>query len=209
MASAGFRGLLAASLVLATTLTPLPSEAQFGFRKLPRLGPRVLVGPSLRVFPGRGVFGIHKFGRVLGIAAAVVVGGVILSRLSKNERVEVGRRSKVVVYKDPDQRVSDTYESGNKQVTITAEPSQKIADIKDDPALQQTAEQLKPEGKNEKPAEGAVKISELAPDTQCRKVTTELQVKPAKNKEPKPEDKSSNVSIHCKTPDGEWKPASA
>lgn len=210
MASALFRSILAASLVLA--VTPVPSQAQFGFRKIPRIMP----GPVFRGGPhffNRGLH-IRRFHSILGLGAAVIVGGVILSRLSKGEREEVGRRSKAVVYKDPETRVSDTYETKDKQVTITADPAQKVADLKDDPALKQTAEDLKPTGKKDKALEGTVKVGDLPPDTQCRKVTTQLAVKPAKGAvgaqtaEAKPDDSTTQVSIHCKTSDGEWKPAS-
>ncbi len=60
-----------------------------------------------------------------------------------------------------------------------------------------------------KPAadEAVVRIGELPPDTQCRRVTTELELR--KKKEQKDADKkSTNTAIFCQTAPGVWKPAS-
>ena len=122
------RMFVASSLIL--TLTPWPASAQFG---LPRIG-RVLHLPGPGRILNRGMhFG--KFRRTFGIIGAVAVGGVILGRLSRRDGAEVTRRTRVVLDKDPNQEVFDTYKTtdGNKQVTITAGPAQKVADIKDDP----------------------------------------------------------------------------
>jgi hypothetical protein len=133
--------LLASSLMLAST--PWPASAQFGLPGLPRIGrvPLHLPGPG-RIL-GRGLhFG--KFRRAFGIIGAVAVGGVILGRLSRRDGVEVTRRTRVALDKTPDQEVIDTYRTtdGNNQVTITAGPTQKVSDIKDDPTLRTTADTI-------------------------------------------------------------------
>src|SRR6476620_7340157 len=119
--------LLIASLLILPII-PSPAGAQFGLPGLPRVG-RVLHLPG----PGRILHrGLHfgKFRRAFGVIGAVAVGGVILGRLSRRDGVEVTRRTRVVLDKGPKQEVSDTYKTtdGNKQVTITAGPSQKAAD---------------------------------------------------------------------------------
>ena len=85
-----------------------------------------------------------KFRRTFGIIGAVAVGGVILGRLSRRDGAEVTRRTRVALDKDPNQEVIDTYKTtdGNKQVTITAGPAQKVSDIKDDPVLRTTADTI-------------------------------------------------------------------
>ncbi|WP_295558847.1 hypothetical protein [uncultured Hyphomicrobium sp.] len=55
--------------------------------------------------------------------------------------------------------------------------------------------------------EEVVRISEIPPDTQCRKVTTELELRKKKGQET-PDEKNSNTAIFCQTAPGEWKPAS-
>jgi hypothetical protein len=153
----------------------------------------------------------------------------------------------VVVAKDPEQRVSDTYTSkdGKRQVTIVAEPMQKAADLKNDPAILVASDTIvSPDGKGTgapganlasdsskatdaappaappsdakapappaKPVvdEEVVKITQLPPDTQCRKVTTELEIRKKKGQETADE-KNSNTAIFCQTAPGDWKPASA
>ena len=61
------------------------------------------------------------FGRVhrtFGILGAVVVGGVILGRMSRQDGVEVTRRTRTVV--DRDREVVETYQTkdGGNQVTV-------------------------------------------------------------------------------------------
>jgi hypothetical protein len=229
------RLLLASSLILA--MDPLPASAQFGFPGLPggglpgmRRGPLPLPvpGPGL----GRGLFPVLPFGRVhrtFGIIGAVAVGAIILGRMSRRDGVEVTRRTKVVLDRDRDREVVETYRTrdGGDRVTITAAPVQHVSDLKDDPVLKQTAETAKqassenPGGKSEKRAAKGknattsldnefVKVDQLPPDTQCRKVTTELEAKPGKKGSKQASDsKSSNTSILCQTSGGEWKPASA
>lgn len=206
------RMLVASSLILA--IAPWPASAQFGLPGLPRIGrvPLPLPGPG-RIL-NRGLhFG--KFRRTFGIIGAVAVGGVILGRLSRRDGVEVTRRTRVVLDKDPNQEVIDTYKTtdGNKQVTITAGPAQNVSDIKDDPALRTTADTIQQTnsetaGKNKadaKPDTDVVHIDQLPADAQCRKVTTEMETKSGGKKA---DSKSTNVSILCQT-GGEWKPASA
>jgi hypothetical protein len=216
------RMFVASSLIL--TLTPWPASAQFG---LPRIG-RVLHLPGPGRILNRGMhFG--KFRRTFGIIGAVAVGGVILGRLSRRDGAEVTRRTRVVLDKDPNQEVFDTYKTtdGNKQVTITAGPAQKLADIKDDPVLRTTADTMqqtsgdidnkvadgktRPDAKSktENKADGeVVRIDQLPVDAQCRKVTTEMEVKSnGKKAESKADSKTTNVSILCQM-GGEWKPAS-
>jgi hypothetical protein len=181
--------------------------------------------------PGR-IFnrGLHfgKFRRAFGIIGAVAVGGVILGRLNRREGAEVTRRTRVVLDKDPNQEVSDTYKSsdGNKQFTITAGPAQRAADLKDDPALRTTADTMQEtsgdldnkiaEGKSKPDAKKAenksdgevVRIDQVPVDAQCRKVTTELETKSTGKKGASKEDsKTTNISILCQM-GGEWKPAS-
>lgn len=239
--------LLAVSV--GVTSLPPPADAQFGIR---RAFKKVVRAP-LRVLPRVGgalplvVLG-GPFRSVFGVVAAVAVGAVIFDRLSKHERREVARRAKVVVAKDPEQRVSDTYTSkdGTKQVTIVAEPMQKASDLKNDPAIIVTADKVvAPDSKGEPAKPGAnlasdsskatdaqlppgvpsaeskdaapapkqpvdkdvVLISQLPSDTQCRKVTTELEIR--KKKGDADAEKNSNTAIFCQTAPGEWKPAAA
>ena len=56
--------------------------------------------------------------------------------------------------------------------------------------------------------EEVVRIGEIPPDTQCRKVTTELEIRKKKGQETADE-KNSNSAIFCQTAPGSWKPASA
>ena len=224
------RLLLASLLILGTS--PLPASAQFGFPGLPGGGrgglPLPLPGPGL---PGRGrilgpgVFPILPFGRVhrtFGIIGAVAVGTIILGRMSRRDGVEVTRRTKVVLDRDRDREVVETYQTrdGGNRVTITAAPVQRVSDIKDDPVLKQTADTAKQAGAAEKQAGKGkkeattldnefVKVDQLPPDAQCRKVTTELEDKNAKKGAKQLSDsKSSNTSILCQTSGGAWKPAS-
>ena len=228
------------ALVLALSAGLLASHgvpvahAQFGFPGLP--SPRGVPLPGVRVpgvgVPGVGVplplpglYGRNGLGRTLGIIGAVAVGAVILHKLSVNDRREVARRARVVVERDQDQRVVDSYRSkdGRHEVTMTAEPVQKASEFVDDPALQKMSE-IKQD--NVATAKGATKtqqqsedevirLAELPPDSNCRKVTTEYESKvktpPAKTqtKEAVSETKQSNVSIMCQTQAGAWKPAGA
>jgi hypothetical protein len=237
---------LAASV--AVTSLPPPAEAQFGirraFKSVVRAPARVLPRAIVPLAGGAILFG-GPFRTVFGVVAAVAVGAVIFEALTKPERREVARRAKVVVAKDPEQRVSDTYTSkdGKRQVTIVAEPMQKASDLKNDPAILVAADKVvAPDGKsapapganlasdstkasdaNQPPAdakaapapaakpvsdEEVVRISEIPPDTQCRKVTTELEVRKKKGQETADE-KNSNAAIFCQTAPGNWKPASA
>lgn len=235
-----------AAAVVVTTVPPPPAEAQFGirraFKKVLKVPGRVLTAP-VRRFGG-------PFRSAFGVVAAVAVGAVIFNQLPKHERREVAKRSKVVVAKDPDQRVADTYTSkdGKRQVTIVAEPMQKASDLKDDPAILVASDTVvappgdkkdgtpsasneagvasdtatdagpktapPPEGTADLPAvkpvvdEEVVRISEIPPDTQCRKVTTELEVRKKKGQETA-DQKDTNTAIFCQTAPGEWKPASA
>jgi hypothetical protein len=226
------RLLLACGLILAAS--PLPASAQFGLPGLPGGGrgplPLPFPGPGLpgpgRVLVGPGVFPIMPFGRghrAFGIIGAVAVGGIILGRMSRRDGVEVTRRTKVVLDKDRDREVVDTYQTkdGGSRVTITAAPVQRISDIKDDPVLKQTADTVKQAGAAEKQnTKGKketttldsefLKVDQLPADTQCRKVTTELENKNTAKKGAKQlsDSKSSNTSILCQTSGGEWKPAS-
>lgn len=247
-----FCAFLVATMVV--TSLPPPASAQFGirrvFKKVVRAPARILPVPGV-VVP-LVVFG-GPFRSAFGVVAAVAVGAVIFNHLTKPERREVARRAKVVVAKDPDQRVSDTYTSkdGKRQVTIVAEPMQKASDLKNDPAILVVADKVvTPDGKGAPaqaglaadgsktvsdagpqtappPADGkaapadakasaakpvvdeeVVRISEIPPDTQCRKVTTELELRKKKGQET-PDEKNANTAIFCQTAPGEWKPASA
>jgi hypothetical protein len=266
---------------VAATSLPTPVHAQFGikraFKKVVRAPLRVLPKAAIIAAP-LVVFG-GPFRGVFGVVAAVAVGAVIFGHLSKYERREVSRRAKVVVAKDPDQKVTDTYTSkdGKKQVTITAEPTQKAADLKNDPAILVASDtvvapdkkdaanpptglasdgskksdappvglppadgpatpagtalppdvKVAPEGTqtaeakpnpapvtDAKPAqkpvvdEEVVRISEIPPDTQCRRVTTELELRMKKGQE-KADEVNTNTAIFCQTAPGEWKPAAA
>lgn len=239
---------LAASV--AMTSLPPPADAQFGirrtFKKVVRTPARILPRVAAPVVGGVILFG-GPFRSAFGVIAAVAVGAVIFESLSRHERREVARRAKRVVAKDPDQRVTDTYTSkdGKKQVTIVAEPTQKAADLKNDPAILVVSDKVvaadgKPAGapagfasadvpkstdappsalppsdaaKAPPPAakpvvdEEVVRISEVPPDTQCRKVTTELELRKKKD-QATPDEKNTNTAIFCQTAPGEWKPAS-
>ena len=239
--------VLAASVGI--TSMPPPADAQFGIR---RAFKKVVRAPA-RILPRVGVLPLVVFGgpfrSVFGVVAAVAVGAVIFDRLSRHERREVAHRAKVVVAKDPEQRVADTYTSkdGKKQVTIVAEPMQKASDLKNDPAILVAADKVvTPDGKAGPNPPGAslaadssnatdaapplpapatdakappppakpvvdeevVRIGEIPPDTQCRKVTTELEIRKKKDQETADE-KNSNTAIFCQTAPGEWKPAAA
>ena len=67
----------------------------------------------------------------------------------------------------------------------------------------------KPEAPAAKPVadEEVVRIGEIPPDTQCRKVTTELELRKKKGQDAADET-SSNTAIFCQTAPGKWKPAS-
>ncbi|MGE0022740.1 MAG: hypothetical protein AB7S70_03805 [Hyphomicrobium sp.] len=238
-----------AAAVAVTSLPPPVAEAQFGirraFKKVVRAPARVLPGVAAPVIGGAILFG-GPFRGAFGIVAAVAIGAVIFEHLSRSERREVARRSKVVVAKDPEQRVSDTYTSkdGKKQVTIVAEPTQKASDLKNDPAILVAADKVAtPDGKadgaappsgfasdtskasdappavpppadsNAAPAakpvvdEEVVRINEIPPDTQCRKVTTNLELRKKKD-QPTADETKTNTAVFCQTAPGEWKPAS-
>jgi hypothetical protein len=217
------RIVVASAVLLASS--PFPAGAQFGLPGMPRVGrvPLPLPGGPGRAF--RVLPGVHfgKFRRAFGIIGAVAVGSVILHRLSRREGAEVTRRTRVVLDKDPNQEVTDVYQTadGSKQVTITAGPTQKVSHFKDDPALQTTAEAIgqadssessKARGKSDTlSASEVVKVNELPEDANCRKVTMEMEVKSTARSKRKAEQtadsKSTNVSVLCHT-GGEWKPAS-
>jgi hypothetical protein len=226
------RGRLLLACVLILAASPLPASAQFGFPGLPGGGrgplPLPLPGPGLpgpgRVLVGPGVLPILPFGRAhrtFGIIGAVAVGAVILGRMSQRDGVEVTRRTRVVLDRDRDREVVETYQTkdGGNRVTITAAPVQRVSDIKDDPALKQTADTAK-QATADKQANKSnkettsldsefLKVDQLPPDTQCRKVTTEMENKNAKKGAKQLSDsKSSNTSILCQTSGGQWKPAS-
>jgi hypothetical protein len=212
------RLLLAFSLVLAAT--PWPANAQFGLPGLPRVG-RVLPLPGPGRILGRGLPGLHfgKFRRAFGIIGAVAVGAVILGRLNRRDGAEVTRRTRVALDQSPDQEVIDTYRTtnGNTQVTITAGPAQKVSGFKGDPVLRQTADTIQ-QGSDESggmgkaeatPMNDVMRIDEIPEDTQCRKVTTEMETTSGgKKSESKADSKSTNVSILCQM-GADWKPASA
>src|SRR5262245_53145781 len=225
------RLLLGSALMLAAS--SLPAAAQFGFPGLPGGGrggplPLPLPGPGVpgtgRVPVGPGVLPILPFGRAhrtFGIIGAVAVGAVILGRMSQRDGVEVARRTRVVLDRDRDREVVETYQTkdGGNRVTITAAPVQRVSDIKDDPALKQTADTAKQAAADKQANKGKketssldsefLKVDQLPPDTQCRKVTTELENKTAKKGAKQLSDsKSSNTSILCQTSGGQWKPAS-
>lgn len=164
-----------------------------------------------------------KFRRAFGIIGAVAVGSVILGRLSRRDGAEVTRRTRVALDKSPEQEVTDTYRStnGNTQVTITASPAQKVAGFKGDPALQQTADAIQQSGDETagkskadvKPMNDVMRFDDIPEDTECRKVTTEMEIKSGGKKseskaEAKADSKSTNVSIMCQM-GADWKPASA
>jgi hypothetical protein len=238
MQRVGLRSVVAATLSLGLVVVPIgAARAQFGLPGIP--GPRIgvpLPVPGVRIAPGiplplPGIYGPRGFGRALGIIGAVAVGAVILNRLSVYDRREVARRARVVVERDTNERVVDTYKSkdGLHQVTVTAEPVQKASDFVDDPALQKIEETKAPAPAPEAKAKGApksatttataseqtdlVKLTELPPETDCRRVTTELESKAQAVKgKPQPtvsEAKQTNVSIMCKTDTTTWKPAGA
>jgi hypothetical protein len=241
---------LAASVAI-TTIPPPPAEAQFGirrtFKKVVRAPARILPRAIVPLAGGAILFG-GPFRTAFGVVAAVAIGAVIFEALTKPERREVARRAKVVVAKDPEQRVSDTYTSkdGKRQVTIVAEPMQKASDLKNDPAILVVSDKVvgpdakgagapsanlaadtskatdaappatPPPADAKAPAppakpvvdEEVVRIGEIPPDTQCRKVTTELEIRKKKGQETADE-KNSNTAIFCQTAPGDWKPASA
>lgn len=218
---------LAASLVAGVNVAS--ARAQFGLPGIP--SPRGVPLPGVRG-PGRtvvpvplpGIYGRNGLGRTLGIIGAVTIGAVILHKLSVQDRREVARRARLVVERDQDQRVVDTYRSkdGRHEVTMTAEPVQRASEFVDDPALQKVPEAktdnvatAKTTGKG-KGAEGedeVIRLASLPPDATCRRVTTEYESKTKSGKSQAKDDvkdaKQSNVSIMCLTQGGTWKPAGA
>jgi len=52
-----------------------------------------------------------------------------------------------------------------------------------------------------------VRIHEIPPDTQCRKVTTQLELRKTKG-QADADETTTNTAIFCQTAPGEWKPAS-
>ena len=225
------RGRLLLACVLILAASPLPASAQFGFPGLPGGGrgplPLPLPGPGLpgagRVLVGPGALPILPFGRAHRTFG--IVGAVILGRMSQRDGVEVTRRTRVVLDRDRDREVVETYQTkdGGNRVTITAAPVQRVSDIKDDPALKQTADTAKQATADKQAGKQAtksnkettsldsefLKVDQLPPDTQCRKVTTEMENKNAKKGAKQLSDsKSSNTSILCQTSGGQWKPAS-
>lgn len=230
--------VLAVSAGLLTAQAPTAAQAQFGLPGIP--SPRGVPLPGVRVpgmprggmpVPLPGLYGRNGLGRTLGIIGAVAVGAVILQKLSANDRREVARRARVVVERDQDQRVVDSYRSkdGRQEVTMTAEPVQKASEFVDDPALQKMSEikqdnvaTAKGAGKaKQEPEDEVIRLAELPPDSSCRKVTTEFEQKalPAKGQAPAKtpdqtkdtikETKQTNVAIMCQTQAGTWKPAGA
>jgi hypothetical protein len=205
--------LLLAGVLIATTI--LPAYAQFGLPvpgmrrlPLPLPGPGRALNRGLPLpLPG---LAYGKFRRALGVVAVVAVGAVILGNLGERDRREVAKRAKVAIDRNPEDRVVESYttQDGRKQVTITAHPTQKISDLKDDPALKQTTATSQQGGAQKDQDSDAVKVGDLAPDTPCRKVTTELERKGAKKADAGDDGKSANTSILCQTAPGEWKPAS-
>lgn len=202
------------------------AQAQFGLPGIPspRGVPLPGVGvPGARIpvpVPLPGLYGRNGLGRTLGIIGAVTVGAVILHKLSVNDRREVTRRARVVVERDHDQRVVDTYRSkdGRHEVTMTAEPVQKASEFVDDPALQKMSEikqdnvaTAKTTGKGKGPEveDEVIRIAELPPEASCRRVTTAYESKAQPAKGQVTETKQSNVSIMCQTQAGAWKPAGA
>src|SRR5262245_5128386 len=102
------RTLLVAALLLATG--PIPAQAQFGVPGMRPIRPIPVPGRGL----GRGRLPAMPFGRMhrsFGIIGAVVVGGVIMSRLSHRDGMEVTRRTKAVVDRDRDREVVETYQT--------------------------------------------------------------------------------------------------
>jgi hypothetical protein len=211
------------------------ANAQFGLPGI-RVLPIPIPGRRGLPLPLPGLYGRHGFGRTLGVIGAVTVGAVILHRLNARDRVEVARRARGVVTRDPNERVVDTYSTpdGTQQVTMIAEPSRRAADFKGDPALQKVADTDEQVGKtgnaqnlpkaNTKVAKGKdkdppekelVKLSDLPEDTSCRRVITEFEAKKPASKTSKAttpqtaEAKDTNTAIMCQTSGGEWKPAGA
>jgi len=56
--------------------------------------------------------------------------------------------------------------------------------------------------------EEVVKIGDIPPDTKCRKVTTDLEIRKKKD-QATPDQKNSNTAIFCEMAPGKWKPASS
>lgn len=208
---------------------PESARAQFGLPGIP--SPRGVPLPGIRG-PGRvvvpvplpGLYGRNGLGRTLGIIGAVAIGTVILHKLSVQDRREVARRARLVVERDQDRRVVDTYRSkdGRHEVTMTAEPVQRASDFTDDPALQKVPEAKEDnvatakttrKGKGSEAEDEVIRLASLPADTNCRRVTTEYEAKTKSGKtqakDNVKETKQSNVSIMCQTQAGSWKPAGA
>ena len=133
------------------------------------------------------------------------------------------RRTRVALDRDPNQEVVDTYKTtdGSKQVTITAGPAQKASDLKDDPALRTTADTIQQtssetdgkmaqgnsgsDSKNKadaKPDADVVRIDQVPADAQCRKVTTEMEVKAGGKKTERRESRQQDHQRLDPVPDG-------
>lgn len=144
------RRAIAGAAILALCASSA-AQAQFGLPGLP--GPRINIpgggghhgprlNPGVALVPIPGLYGRNGLGRTLGIIGTVAVGAVILQRLSVQDRREVTRRARVVVERDYDNRVVDTYRSrdGRSEVTVTAEPVRRASDFVDDPGLVKIAD---------------------------------------------------------------------
>jgi hypothetical protein len=92
-----------------------------------------------------------------------------------------------------------------------------VAGFKSDPVLRQTADTIQQSGEESagkdkaeaKAMNDVLRIDEIPEDTQCRKVTTEMETNGGgKKSESKADSKSTNVSILCQM-GADWKPASA
>lgn len=85
-----------------------------------------------------------------------------------------------------------------------ADNGAKTAPPKDAPLATET--KAKPQAKPVVDEE-VVKIGDVPPDTKCRKVTTNLEIRKKKGDETAVE-KNSNTAIFCEMAPGKWKPAS-
>jgi hypothetical protein len=105
-----------------------------------------------------------------------------------------------------DKVVDPTAKTGTDAGATTAPPEDKpVADVSSAAADKKTedAPAAKPVVDEE-----VVKIGDVPPETKCRKVTTDLEVRKKKGQE-MADQKTSNTAIFCQIAPGQWKPASS
>lgn len=128
---------LSVALVLSTIPEiPTADAGRFGFGRIlrvPRIIPRVIVG---------GVIARHVWRHSFAVLPLVVIGVPVYMVLREHERVHVARFSEDVINRDPDQQVTDTWQSDDQQraVTIKVSAQRPVEEYLTDPTIKAAAE---------------------------------------------------------------------